>query len=241
MALPLPQPREFRTHCPVLASHWEHSTEKAKPSPAKARLPAGNFNLTNQQKSFYIPWGAHKWILVNAVNGNSSPAVNLSSNLSDPSFGSGIKGQREAAIVPSQTALKIYIIYSFSYTESANSLQMNWQSLRTLQCAQTVSPLPTLRPCYEHETLIKRGTKTRFWEIYSYLLYFDPNDMKQEKNNFYVVHLYEILHKGFCGYFKNVLKCCLKPHKTMWRTSRQNQQRTHGNALTAFGDLMNQI
>lgn len=96
-----------------------------------------------------------------------------------------------------------------------NPLKINWQALRTLQCAQTVSPLPTLQPCYEHETLIKRGTETRFWEIYSYLLYFDPNDMKQEKNNFYVVHLYEILHKGFCGYFKNVLKCCLKPHKTM--------------------------
>lgn len=96
-----------------------------------------------------------------------------------------------------------------------NPLKINWQALRTLQSAQTVSPLPTLRPCYEHETLIKRGTETRFWEIYSYLLYFDPNDMKQEKNNFYVVHLYEILYKGFCGYFKNVLKCCLKPHKTM--------------------------
>lgn len=77
-------------------------------------------------------------------------------------------------------------------------------------------------PLYEHETLIKRGTQTRLWEVSSYLLYFDPKDMKQEgdvgvsgiKNHFYVAHLYELLHKGFCGYFKNVLKCCLSPHET---------------------------
>lgn len=170
--------------------------------------------------------------------------MNLSSDLSHPSFGSGNQRPERRSYCPfseSDCFKNIYITYSFSSTESVISLKMSWQSLRTLQCAQTVSPLPTLWPCYEHETLIKRGTETRFWEIYSYLLYFDPNDMKQEKNNFYVVHLYEILHKGFCGYFKNVLKCCLKPHKTMWRTSRQNQQRTHGNALSAFGDLMNQI
>lgn len=57
---------------------------------------------------------------------------------------------------------------------------------------------------------------SKFLKMYSYLLYFDHNDMKQEKkNNFYVVHIYEFLHKGFCGYFKNVLKCCLKPHKAI--------------------------
>lgn len=59
------------------------------------------------------------------------------------------------------------------------------------------------------------GDLNKFLTMYSYLLYFDHNDMKQEKNNFYVVHIYEFLHKGFCGYFKNVLKCCLKPHEAI--------------------------
>lgn len=126
-----------------------------------------------------------------------------------------IKGQRADAL-PSSTQV------SLKKENHISEFKMNWEPLRTLQCAQTVPLLPTSWAWYKHEMLIKRGTETRFLEIYSYLLYFDPNDMKQEKNNFYVVHLYEILHKGFCGYFKNVLKCCLKPHKTMWRTSRQN-------------------
>lgn len=95
---------------PLITQHWK---SKAQPrwSQASSRQLQPNKPTKNP---FHIPWGIHKWILVNAVNGNSSPAVNLSSNLSDPSFSSGNQRPERSSYCPFSDCFKnIYNIFFF--------------------------------------------------------------------------------------------------------------------------------